>query len=113
MLKLKKKNKIINYMLQPMPKKHSNFLLVSSNFFIGGILPYFVGCLGWIVILDLTTIDLINFIWFTIFVISILAGELRICIFYEKYFIDKNFEPVKKDLFEETPNTLIYHKNIL
>ena len=96
-----------------MSEKHSNFLLVFSNFVIGGILPYFMGCLGWIVILDLTTIDLINLIWFTIFLISTLAGELRICIFYEKYFIDKNFESEKKDPFENIPNLLIYHKNIL
>ena len=43
-----------------MPEKHSNFLLVFYNFFIAGVLPYFVGCLGWIALFDFSNISLIG-----------------------------------------------------
>jgi hypothetical protein len=104
MWKHNKTNRFLEWFRQKMNKevKPTKFGSILWNFILSGIVVYFLGCLGWVALYinDIKPFDSLNsFIVFTFFVTLLWIGELRVCIFYEKYFIEKDFKYHKKETF--------------
>jgi hypothetical protein len=111
MWKHNKTNRFIEwfYRIMNKPVKQTKFEIILWNFVLTGVLLFIVGCVGCISVYNIRfTIN--GFILICIFLMMVLGGELRTVVFFDKYFIRKDFEyhPPQK----EFDSPLITYRNM-
>lgn len=95
MQRMKKTNRFIKWLDKQLLKKTSNNELIFYNFWLFGVILFLMGVGCWLILWTTPEIHLFSvsgFILISMSLVAILGGEMRIFLFYDKYFVQKNFD---------------------
>lgn len=95
MMKRNKTNRFVEWWIKKSIKKTSPKELIFMNFWVFGIILFLLGVGSWYLLWSTPEIHLFSISGFFLLSVSlfgILAGEMRIFLYYDKYFVQKNFD---------------------
>lgn len=95
MMKMKKTNRFVEWCIKKTTKKTSPKELIFMNFWVFGVILFLFGVGSWYLLWTTPEIHLFSIsglILLSVTFFGILGGEMRIFLYYDKYFVQKNFD---------------------